>query len=174
MKHDHLPALKRYTSQVQYDALKSIEETKSIKALVFSGNSNRTLGVLVRSAWINTFPYVDDGVKYEGWCVTEAGKHAMTLFEAQLKIEEVKKAKAQEYVYKFSKLLIAEYEMELTHRPEIERLDIERQKLADELAEVRRERARSEYGMTNYDRHRAMDAACSYFADRGIKVRRPQ
>ena len=171
MNHDHLPALKRYTSQVQYDALKTIEETKSIKALVFSGNSNRTLGVLVRSAWINTFPYVDDGVKYEGWCVTEAGKHAMTLFEAQLKIEAVKKEKAQEYVDKYAKLLIAEYEMELSHRPEIERLALVSQKLVDDLAEVRRERARAEYGMNGYDKHRGIDIACKHYADKGIHIR---
>jgi len=93
MRHEHLPALKRYTSQVQYDALKSIEDTKSIKDPVFSGNTNRTLGVLVRSAWINTFPYVQDGVKYEGWCVTEAGKHAMTMFEEQLRLEQIKEEK---------------------------------------------------------------------------------
>jgi hypothetical protein len=128
----------------------------------------------VRSAWINTFTYTENEVKYEGWCITDAGKHAMTLFEAQLKIEEVKKTKAQEYIYKYSKLLIAEYNMELTHRPEIERLALERQKLVDELTELNRERARAEYGMTNYDKHRAMDAACSYFAERGIKVRSPR
>jgi hypothetical protein len=171
MNHDHLPALKRYTSQVQYDALKSIDDTKSIKELVFSGSSNRTLGVLVRSAWINTFTYVKDEVKHEGWCITDAGKHAMTLFEAQLKIEAVKKEKAQEYVNKYAKLLIAEYEVELKNQPEIERLDMERQKLASELAEVRRERSRAEYGMNGYDKHRGIDIACKHYADKGIKVR---
>jgi hypothetical protein len=129
MKHEHLPALKRYTSQVQYDALKSIEETKSIKELVFSGNSNRTLGVLVRSAWINTFPYVDDGVKYEGWCVTEAGKHAMTMFEEHMKIEKVKEEKRKSLKDNYYEAVLHAYELERDINQRREELSIELRKL---------------------------------------------
>lgn len=168
MRHEHLPALKRYTSQVQYDALKSIEDTKSIKDLVFSGSSNRTLGVLVRSAWINTFPYVDDGVKYEGWCVTDAGKHAMNMFEEQLRLEQIKEEKAKVYIDKYTELLIAEYQMELTHRPEIQRLTLERQKLVDQLTEISNERMRSEYRLGSYDKHRGMEAAKQHFKDKQV------
>ena len=89
MRHEHLPALNKYTSQAQYDALKTIDETKSLKKLVFSGSSSRTLGALVRCAWINTFPYVEDGIKHEGWCVTEAGKHAMTMFEERMRLQKI-------------------------------------------------------------------------------------
>jgi hypothetical protein len=168
MRHEHLPALKRYTSQVQYDALKSIEDTKSIKDLVFSGNSNRTLGVLVRSAWINTFPYVDDGVKYEGWCVTDAGKHAMAMFEEQLKIDQIREEKVKVQIEKYSGLLVIEYKMELTHRPELKRLDLERQKLMEELNEATRERSRSEYGLSYEEKYRGMEMAKQYFKDKQV------
>jgi hypothetical protein len=129
MKHEHLPALKRYTSQAQYDALKSIEETKSIRDLVFSGNSNRTLGVLVRSAWINTFPYVDNGVKYEGWCVTDAGKHAMTMFEEHMKIEKVKEEKRKSLKDNYFEALLHAYELERDTKQRREELSLELRKL---------------------------------------------
>ena len=168
MSHENLPALRKYTSQVQYDALKSIEETKSSKTLVFSGSSSRTLGALVRSAWINTFPYVEDGIKHEGWCVTEAGKHAMNMFEEQQRLETIKEEKAKVRIDKYVQLIIAEYELELTHRPEIERLALERQKLIDELREVQSQRSSSEWGLTPYDKHRAMDAAKQYYKNKQL------
>jgi len=129
MRHEHLPALKRYTSQVQYDALKSIEDTKSIKELVFSGNTNRTLGVLVRSAWINTFPYVEDGVKYEGWCVTDAGKHAMNMFEEHMKIEKVKEEKRKSLKDNYYEAVLHAYELERDTKQRREELSIELRKL---------------------------------------------
>ena len=129
MRHEHLPALKRYTSQVQYDALKSIDETKSLKDLVFSGNANRTLGVLVRSAWINTFPYVENGVKYEGWCVTEAGKHAMTLFEEHLRLEQIKEEKRKAVRDNYYEALLHAYDIEQSTSQRREELSIELRKL---------------------------------------------
>ena len=129
MIHEHLPALKGYTSQAQYDALKSIEETKSIKALVFSGSSSRTLGALVRSAWINTFPYVEDGVKYEGWCVTDAGKHAMNMFEEHMKIEKVKEEKRKSLKDNYYEAVLHAYELERDTKQRREELSIELRKL---------------------------------------------
>jgi hypothetical protein len=129
MNHDHLPALKRYTSQAQYDALKSIDDTKSIKELVFSGSSNRTLGVLVRSAWINTFTYIENEVKHEGWCVTDAGKHAMTLFEAHLRLEQIKEEKRKSVRENYYEALLHAYDIEQSTGQRREELSIELRKL---------------------------------------------
>ena len=149
MRHEHLPALKRYTSQVQYDALKSIEDTKSIKDLVFSGNTNRTLGVLVRSAWINTFPYVEDGVKYEGWCVTEAGKHAMTMFEEQLRLEQIKEEKRRSVRDSYYEALLHAYDIEQSTSQRREELSLELRKLEWQVEQAKSTlRARS-YQLSN-------------------------
>ena len=138
MNHDHLPALKRYTSQVQYDALKTIEETKSIKALVFSGASSRTLGALVRSSWINTFPYVEDGVKHEGWCVTDAGKHAMGIFAERLRLQQIEEDKQTERYKVYHKCLRDAYFLDSNTAARREELRLEWQKLTDEVTEAKR------------------------------------
>jgi hypothetical protein len=149
MNHDHLPALKRYTSQAQYDALKSIDDTKSIKELVFSGSSNRTLGVLVRSAWINTFTYVEDEVKHEGWCVTDAGKHAMTLFEAHLRLEQIKEEKRKSVRENYYEALLHAYDIEQSTRQRREELSIELRKLEWQVEQAKSTlRARS-YQLSN-------------------------
>ena len=149
MNHDHLPALKRYTSQAQYDALKSIDDTKSIKELVFSGSSNRTLGVLVRSAWINTFTYVKDEIKHEGWCVTDAGKHAMTLFEAHLRLEQIKEEKRKSVRENYYEALLHAYDIEQSTRQRREELSIELRKLEWQVEQAKSTlRARS-YQLSN-------------------------
>jgi len=149
MNHDHLPALKRYTSQAQYDALKSIDDTKSIKELVFSGSSNRTLGVLVRSAWINTFTYVEDEVKHEGWCVTDAGKHAMTLFEAHLRLEQIKEEKRKSVRENYYEALLHAYDIEQSTGQRREELSIELRKLEWQVEQAKSTlRARS-YQLSN-------------------------
>jgi hypothetical protein len=158
MNHEHFPALKKYTSQVQYDALKSIENTKSIKDLVFSGSSSRTLGALVRCAWINTFPYVEDGMKHEGWCVTDEGKHAMTMYEERVRLEQAKADEFKVHVDKYSELIMAEYELELTHRPEIERLELASKKLVAELWAISKKRESAGWSLTHYQRACALDA----------------
>jgi hypothetical protein len=149
MNHDHLPALKRYTSQAQYDALKSIDDTKSIKELVFSGSSNRTLGVLVRSAWINTFTYIENEVKHEGWCVTDAGKHAMTLFEAHLRLEQIKEEKRKSVRENYYEALLHAYDIEQSTRQRREELSIELRKLEWQVEQAKSTlRARS-YQLSN-------------------------
>jgi hypothetical protein len=97
MTHENLPALNKYTSAVQYEALKEINETNSIVKIVQQGRSSKTLGALIRCMWIKQKDYTDDsGVLREGWFVTENGLHAMNLFaekERVRKEEEELKAK---------------------------------------------------------------------------------
>ena len=94
-KHQNLPALNRYTSSTQYEALCKIKETKSIVPIVFAGGSSRTLGALVRSAWIKSETYTDDqGVTREGWFVTPEGEHAMKLYEIKKAEEDEEQAEA--------------------------------------------------------------------------------
>jgi hypothetical protein len=136
MKHDHLPALKRYTSQIQYEALQSIEETKSIKDLVFSGSSSRTLGSLVRSGWINTFSYTQDGVQHEGWGITDAGKHAMALFAEKLRIHEEEDAKHMARFNAYRACVFEAYTLDRNTRARREELDLEWKKLNSALEEA--------------------------------------
>lgn len=108
MRHEHLPALIRYTSANQYEALKEIKESKSIINLLMKTYISKTVGSLMRSAWIKPVNYTDsEGVVREGWDVTEAGQHAMNMFEAKLEekrkederqavIREARSAKKQE------------------------------------------------------------------------------
>lgn len=98
MDHQHLPALNRYTSPTQYEALCKVRDTKSIVPIVFqSGSSSKTLGSLVRSMWIKSNTYVDEqGVTREGWFVTPEGEHAMRMYEEKKAIEDKKREEAKE------------------------------------------------------------------------------
>jgi hypothetical protein len=169
MRHEHLPALKRYTSQVQYDALKSIEDTKSIKDLVFSGNSNRTLGVLVRSAWINTFPYVDDGIKYEGWCVTDAGKHAMNMFEEQLRLDQIKEEKRKAVCDNYYEALLHAYDIEQSTRQRREELSLELRKLEWQVEQANSILRSRSYQLSNGEQRDAVSRAQKELAQRTNK-----
>jgi len=152
MRHEHLPALKGYTSQAQYDALKSIEETKSIKALVFSGSSSRTLGALVRSAWINTFPYVEDGIKYEGWCVTDAGKHAMAMFAERLRLQKIEDDKKAQKLTLYRECVVHAYTLERDTRARREEIEIEYKKLTDEIEEAKRKVSAAGMWLNSHDK----------------------
>lgn len=97
--HENLPALNRYTSAKQYEALSIVRETKSIVELVHRSSSSKTLGSLIRSMWIKTQVYTgDDGVTREGWFVTPDGEHAMKMYEKRLEIAEERERAEQAVV----------------------------------------------------------------------------
>lgn len=117
MNHAHLPALNRYTSSAQYFALQEIQKHKSLTPLLMKGRLSNTIGALIRSAWVKSADYTDtNGVMREGWCVTDAGLHAMKLYEAKLeeqrKIEEEREriaAEAKERQQKFYDAAVTYY-----------------------------------------------------------------
>jgi len=98
MKHEHLPALNRYTSQNQYVALQEIDKTGSLVSLITQGRMGTTIGALIRSAWMDSEVIKnEEGVTSERWFVTDAGRHAMQLYEIKLE-QDRKKAEAEEEV----------------------------------------------------------------------------
>jgi len=118
--HENLPALNKYTSGTQYEALMVIDETKSILKLVQNGGSSRTLGALIRSMWIKQKDYTDDnGVLREGWFVTDEGKHAMSIYKVKYDREQDEKRKQAERVDKFEGFLVAFVEVSQTNNPRI-------------------------------------------------------
>jgi hypothetical protein len=128
--HENLPALNKYTSAVQYEALVVIDETKSILKLVQSGGSSRTLGALIRSMWIKQKDYTDDnGVLREGWFVTDEGKHAMNIYKVKYDREQEEKRKQDERVDKFEGFLVSYLEVYQTNIPKIT-------SLREEIAEL--------------------------------------
>jgi hypothetical protein len=95
MKHEHLPALNRYTSQNQYVALQEIDKTGSLVSLITQGRMGTTIGALIRSAWMDSEVIKnEEGVTSERWFVTDAGKHAMQLYEIKLE-QDRQKAEAE-------------------------------------------------------------------------------
>lgn len=95
MKHEHLPALNRYTSPNQYAALQEIDKTGSLVSLITQGRMGTTIGALIRSAWMDSEVIKnEEGVTSERWYVTDAGKHAMQLFEIKLE-QDRQKAEAE-------------------------------------------------------------------------------
>jgi hypothetical protein len=91
MKHEHLPALNKYTSANQYTALQEIDKTGSITSLITQGRMGTTIGALLRSAWMDSEVLTDtQGVTSERWFVTDAGKHAMKLYEIKAEQERQK------------------------------------------------------------------------------------
>ena len=87
--HENLPALNKYTSATQYEALKEISETNSIVKIAQQGRSSKTLGALIRSMWIKQKDYTDaNGVLREGWFVTDEGQHAMNVFAEKERIKK--------------------------------------------------------------------------------------
>lgn len=72
MKHEHLPALNRYTSQNQYVALQEIDKTGSLVSLITQGRMGTTIGALIRSAWMDSEVIKnEEGVTSERWFVTD-------------------------------------------------------------------------------------------------------
>jgi hypothetical protein len=91
MKHDHMPALNKYTSPNQYAALQEIDKTGSLITLLTQGKMGTTLGALIRNAWIDSETITDaEGVTSERWHVTDAGRHSMKMYE--VKQEQERKA----------------------------------------------------------------------------------
>ena len=97
MNHQHLPALNRYTSPQQYEALKQVQKTKSLTPLLMKGSMSKTVGSLIRNAWITANNYTDkDGVLREGCAINDAGKHAMSIYEAKMaEAEKIEKARQE-------------------------------------------------------------------------------
>lgn len=91
VRHEHLPALNRYTSGSQYEAMQQVLQHRTITPMLMHGHSSKTVGSLLRNAWIKAETYTDEsGVVREGWVVTDAGAHAMKMYET--KLEEIRKA----------------------------------------------------------------------------------
>ena len=140
MTHKNLPALNKYTSQTQYEALKVIDETKSIVQIVQNGQSSKTLGALVRSMWIKQKDYTDDkGVLREGWFVTEEGRQAMNIFSEKelLRIAEEERAKVN--VDKFRQACINYRELAEKTLPYIDVLKLQLAKAQEKLGEAEKE-----------------------------------
>jgi hypothetical protein len=91
MKHEHLPALNKYTSPNQYAALQEVIKESSLVGLLMQGRMGTTIGALIRSAWIDSEVIKnDEGVTSERWYVTDAGKHAMQLYEIKREQDRTK------------------------------------------------------------------------------------
>lgn len=140
MTHRNLPALNKYTSAVQYEALKEINQTNSIVKIVQQGRSSKTLGALIRSMWIKQKDYTDDnGVLREGWFVTEEGLHAMNLFAEKEKAKQDEANRVAELLTKFEKACIFLKEKSEHNRPEIAYLKLEIEKLEKEIDDAVKE-----------------------------------
>jgi DNA-binding HxlR family transcriptional regulator len=85
----NFPALKCYTSENQYNALKVIRDTKSITPVLTDGRSSKTLGSLVRSAWIQEREYADNKVTRMGWFLTKEGENAIQIYEADQEVKRL-------------------------------------------------------------------------------------
>jgi hypothetical protein len=130
MTHENLPALNKYTSQTQYEALVEINETNSIVKIVQQGRSSKTLGALIRCMWIKQKDYTDaNGVLREGWFVTAEGLHAMSVYKVKYDREQEEARKYAERVDKFEVFLLAFVEVSNANEPKIA-------SLREELAEL--------------------------------------
>jgi len=128
--HENLPALNKYTSSTQYEALLEIDKSKSILNVVMNGSSSKTLGALVRCMWIKQKDYTDDnGIVREGWFVTDEGQHAMNIYKVKYDREQEETRKYKERVDKFEVLLLAYMEVSEANNPKIAAL-------REELAEL--------------------------------------
>lgn len=130
MTHENLPALNKYTSQTQYEALVEINDTNSIVKIVQQGRSSKTLGALIRCMWIKQKDYTDaNGVLREGWFVTDEGLHAMSVYKIKHDREQEEARKCAERVVKFEGFLVAFLEVSNTNNPKIA-------SLREEIAEL--------------------------------------
>jgi len=133
--HENLPALNKYTSETQYEALKVIAETKSIIKIVQNGSSSRTLGALIRCMWIKQKDYTDDnGVLREGWFVTDAGLHAMSVYKVKYDQEQEEERRRKEYRDNFQAAVVEFYTEYDKVRPQIALLEEELKQAKDSLA----------------------------------------
>lgn len=140
MTHENLPALNKYTSRTQYEALLEIDKSKSILNVVMNGASSKTLGALVRCMWIRQKDYTDDnGIVREGWFVTEEGKHAMSMYKVKLDREQEEARKCEERVTKFEGFIVAFVEITEANNPKIAALREELTALEKEVSNARNE-----------------------------------
>jgi hypothetical protein len=140
MSHKNLPALNKYTSAVQYEALKEINDTNSIVKIVQNGRSSKTLGALIRCMWIKQKDYTDDnGVLREGWFVTEDGLHAMNLFAEKERAKQDEANRIAELLVKFEKACLLFKEKSKGNRAEIGYLKLEIEKLEKEIKDAENE-----------------------------------
>jgi hypothetical protein len=140
MTHENLPALNKYTSRTQYDALMEIDESKSILNVVMNGASSKTLGALVRCMWIKQKDYTDDnGTVREGWFVTDEGKHAMSMYKVKLDREQEEARKCEERVDKFERLIVAFIEVSEANNPKIAAMREELAILEKEVSNAKNE-----------------------------------
>lgn len=132
--HENLPALNKYTSRVQYEALLEIDKSRSILGVVMNGASSRTLGALVRCMWIKQADYTDDnGIMREGWFVTDQGKHAMHIYSIKYEQEQAEARKRQERVNAFDNAVRMLYDEYAQVRPKLALLEEEIKQIKDEL-----------------------------------------
>lgn len=118
--HENLPALNKYTSKTQYEALLEIDKTKSILGVVMNGASSKTLGALVRGMWIKQKDFTDDGgIVREGWFVTDEGLHAMKIYKIKYDREQEEIRKCEERVNKFEDYLVKYLNVSETNNPKI-------------------------------------------------------
>lgn len=158
MTHENLPALNKYTSRTQYEALIEIDKTKSILNVVMNGASSKTLGALVRCMWIKQKDYTDaDGVMREGWFVTEDGLHAMNLYKVKYEREQEEARKYKERVDKFEGLLVAFMEVSETNNPKIASLREEIAELEKTVSIAKNEAAGWANLIDQADQHRILN-----------------
>jgi hypothetical protein len=132
--HENLPALNKYTSRTQYEALLEIDKTKSILGVVMNGASSKTLGALVRCMWIKQKDYADaDGVLREGWFVTDDGKHAMDIYKIKYDREQEAISRHKEYVDRCDAAVGAFYDEYVQVRPKLLLLEEEIKQIKDSL-----------------------------------------
>lgn len=140
MTHENLPALNKYTSQTQYEALVEINETNSIVKIVQQGRSSKTLGALIRCMWIKQKDYTDtNGVLREGWFVTAEGLHAMSMYKVKLDREQEEARKCEERVAKFEGFIVAFVEITEANNPKIAALREELAVLEKEVSNAKNE-----------------------------------
>lgn len=155
--HENLPALNKYTSQTQYEALLEIEKSKSILGVVLNGSSSKTLGALVRCMWIKQTDYTDDrGTVREGWFVTDDGKHAMNVYKVKYDREQEEARKCEERVAKFEGFLVAYVEVSEANNPKIASLREEMAELEKSVSNAKNEVISWAALIPQYDQNRIL------------------
>jgi uncharacterized UPF0160 family protein len=156
--HENLPALNKYTSRVQYDALLEIDKTHSILTIVMNGASSKTLGALVRSMWIKQKDYTDEsGVIREGWFVTDEGKHAMNVYKVKFEQEQEQKRKFEERVNKFEQFLVKFIDLSQINKPKIALLREQIAELEKEIYNVNGEVIALAKLIPQYEQNKILD-----------------
>lgn len=136
------PALKCYTSENQYNALKIVRDTKNIVTILKDGHASKTLGSLVRSGWIQEREYADKKVMRMGWFLTKEGENAIQVYEADQEVKRLIKDDQAKKVEQFKKKY-----------PEYYAVEVALTKLIDEKAKLERKRTEMKYELRSYISH---------------------